>query len=82
MLVFRKYFAHLRHRLSLPIHTIPKMMFSIKDFFINVSKFSFLQIWTHLLRKYLMENVIFCAVSIPMRENTEMKMYQTCSMPL
>ena len=39
------------------------MMFSIKNFF---SKFDQvrrkLQIWSHLLKKSLMENFIFCAV--------------------
>ena len=34
------------------------MKFSTKDFF---SK-SFLRIWSHLLKKSLMENFIFCAV--------------------
>ena len=34
------------------------MKFSIKDFF---SK-SFLQIWSHLIKKSLMEKFIFCAV--------------------
>ena len=33
-----------------------KMKFFIKDFF------SFLRIWSHLLKKSLMENFIFCAV--------------------
>ena len=43
--------------------TEQNMKFSIKDFF---SKWhqnrSFLQIWSHLLKKSLMENFIFCAV--------------------
>ena len=43
--------------------TAQKMKFSIKDFF---SKFyqipSFLRIWSHLLKKPLMINFIFCAV--------------------
>ena len=33
-----------------------KLKFPIKDFF------SFLRIWSHLLKKSLMENFIFCAV--------------------
>ena len=36
--------------------TVEKMKFSIKDFFRN------LRIWSHLLKKSLMENFIFCAV--------------------
>ena len=32
------------------------MKFSIKDFF------SFLQIWSHLLKKFSMKNFDFCAV--------------------
>ena len=43
--------------------TAQKMKFFIKD---SSSKFdqscSFLQIWSHLLKKSLMENFIFCAV--------------------
>ena len=38
-----------------PTPGIQKMKFSIKDFF------SFLRIWSHLLKKSLMEN-FFCAV--------------------
>ena len=40
-----------------------KMKFSIKDFFGKCDQFrSFLQIWSHFLKKSLMENFIFCAV--------------------
>ena len=35
------------------------MKFSIKDFFI---KFDQIRSWSHLLKKSLMENFIFCAV--------------------
>ena len=39
-------------------------MFSIKDFFSKCHRIlSFLQIWSHLLKKSLMEKFIFCAVS-------------------
>ena len=34
------------------------MKFSIKNFF------SKLRIWSHLLKKFLMENFIFCAVNV------------------
>ena len=39
------------------------MKFSIKDFFSKCDQIcNFLQIWSHLLKKSLMENFIFCAV--------------------
>ena len=39
------------------------MKFPIKDFFSNCDQIrSFLRIWSHLLKKSLMENFIFCAV--------------------
>ena len=43
--------------------TAQKMTFSIKDFFSKCDQIcSFLRIWSHLLKKSLMENSIFCAV--------------------
>ena len=42
--------------------TEQKMKFSIKDFFSNCDQIrSFLRIWSHLLKKSLKENFIFCA---------------------
>ena len=39
------------------------MKFSIKDFFSKCDQIrSFLRIWSHLLKKSLMENFIFCVV--------------------
>ena len=39
------------------------MKFSTKDFFSKYDQIRrFLRIWSHLLKKPLMENVIFCAV--------------------
>ena len=39
------------------------MKFSIKDFLSKCDQIrSLLQIWSHLLKKSLMENFIFCAV--------------------
>ena len=39
------------------------MKFSIKDFFSKCDKIrSFLRIWSHLLKKSLIENFIFCTV--------------------
>ena len=60
----------LLRRLTWFTNTAQKIKFSIKDFF---SKFDqiriFLQIWSHLLKKSLMENFIFCAVKENMEEN-------------
>ena len=39
------------------------MKFSIKDYLIKCNQFrSFLRIWSHLMKKSLMENFTFCAV--------------------
>ena len=44
-------------------YTGQKMKFSIKNFFSKRDQIrSFLKIWSHLLKKYLMENFIFGAV--------------------
>ena len=44
--------------------TAQKMKFSIKDFFNKCDQIrSFLWIWSHLLKKFLMENFIFCTVT-------------------
>ena len=41
------------------------MKFSIKDFFSKCDQIcSFLRIWSHLMKKSLMENFIFCAVQM------------------
>ena len=45
--------------------TTQKMKFSIKDFFSKRDQICRkLRIWSHLLKKSLMENFIFCAVSL------------------
>ena len=47
------------------IITAQKMKFSIKDFFSKCDQIrSFLRIWSHLLKKSLIENFIFCAVNV------------------
>ena len=55
--------------------TAQKIKFSIKDFFSKCDQIhSFLQIWSHLLKKSLMENFIFCAVNewdVLMQERNE-----------
>ena len=46
-------------------HIAQKMKFSIKDFFSKCEQIqSKLRIWSHLQKKSLMENFIFCAVTI------------------
>ena len=41
------------------------MKFSIKDFFSKCDQIrSFLRTWSHLQKKFLMENFIFCAVIV------------------
>ena len=46
-----------------PDVTAEKLKFSIKDFFSKCDQIrSFVRIWSHLLKKSLMEKFIFCAV--------------------
>ena len=46
-------------------YTAQKMKFSIKNFFSKCDQIrSFLQIWSHSLKKSLMENFVSCAVII------------------
>ena len=45
------------------VYTAQNMKFSIEDFFSKCEQIrSFLRIWSHLLKKFLMENFIFFAV--------------------
>ena len=45
------------------LFTAQKMKFSIKNLFSKCDQIrSFFQIWSHFLKKSLMENFIFCAV--------------------
>ena len=49
-----------------------KNKFSIKDFFSKCDQIrKKLQFWSHLLKKSLMENVIFCAAYLNAREQVE-----------
>ena len=51
------------HNLYAKNYTAQKMKFSIKDFFSKCDQIrSFLPIWSHLLKKSLIENFFFCAV--------------------
>ena len=50
--------------------TTQKMKFSIKDFFSKCDQIrSFMRIWSHLLKESLMENLIFCVVTLKPWEN-------------
>ena len=50
--------------------TAQKMKFSIKDFFSKCDQIrSKLRIWSHLLKKSLVESFIFCAVNVIMSSN-------------
>ena len=50
--------------------TAQKMKFSTKYFFSKCDQIrNFLQIWSHLLKKSLMENFIFCTVNSPTSEH-------------
>ena len=69
MIYFQTFFLllksnHLGLGYDLNLHnTAHKMMFFIKDFFSKCDQIrSFLRIWSHLIKKSLMENIIFCAV--------------------
>ena len=42
-----------------------KMKFSIKDFFSKCDQIRFPRIWSHLLKKSIIENFIFCAIWSP-----------------
>ena len=58
-------YEHIKNILlnALTTFTAQKMEFSIKDFFIKCDQFRWkLQIRSHLLKKSLMENFIFCAL--------------------
>ena len=57
------------------IFTAQKMKFSIKDLFSNKCDqiCSYLWIWSNLLKKFLMENFIFCAVFIVKKLTEECK---------
>ena len=56
--------------------TVQKMKFSIKDFFSKCDQIRRkLRIWSHLLKKFLMENFVFCAVSIKNKSNVTSKVF-------
>ena len=49
-----------------PHLTAQKLKFSIKDFFSTCEQIRWkLRIWSHLLKKSLTENILFCVVCSP-----------------
>ena len=56
------------------MNTAQRMKFSIKHFFSECDQIrSFLRIWSHLLKKLLMENFVFCAVETCLRCTDQLK---------
>ena len=54
-----------QYNLPQALGTAENIKFSIQDFFSKCDQIrSFLRIWSHLLKKSLMENFIFCAVTV------------------
>ena len=61
------------------VFTAHKMKFSNKDFFSKCDQIrSFLKIWSHLLKKSLMENFIFCSVFNLFKANDPFKFTAVC----
>ena len=55
----------IKNSIRSPTFTAQKMKFSIEDLFSKCDRIrSVLRIWSHLLKKSLMENFIFCAVFV------------------
>ena len=60
--LLNKLFIILRH-MYLIVNTAQKMKFCIKVFFSKCDQIrNLLRIWSHILKKSLMKNIIFCAV--------------------
>ena len=57
--------------------TAQKMKFSIKDIFSKCNQIRSLRIWSHLLEKFLMENLIFCAVCHDLIQSVHINIYQS-----
>ena len=49
------------------------------SFMITAQKWSFLRIWSHLLKKALMENFIFCAVGKRVKWTNSILLIRTCN---
>ena len=60
--------------------TAQKMKFSIKDFFSNCDQlYRNLRIWSHLLQKSLIKNLIFCACSVYTSLHETLTLWSTIS---
>ena len=60
-----------------------KMKFSIKDYFRKCDDIpSFLRIWSHLLKKSLMKNFIFCEVQVIFQDFSITDRSGCCQVPL
>ena len=61
---------------DLSVVTIQKMKFSIKDLFSKCDQtHNFLRIWSHLLKKFLMENFIFSLVCMEAPTGKSLQLY-------
>ena len=57
--------------------TAQTMKFAFKNFFRKCDQIrSFLRIWSHLLKKFQMENFIFCAVRLILRIKHEKLLFR------
>ena len=57
--------------------TPQKIKFSIRDFFSKCDQIRRKRIWSHLLKKSLMENFIFCEVGMPLKSITSVLFKET-----
>ena len=58
--------SNIFERIFIPLYTAQTMKCPIKDFFSKCDQIrSFLRTWSHLLKKSIMENFIFCAMVFP-----------------
>ena len=67
---------------KIDLSTAQKMKFSINDFFNKCDQIRRLRIWWHLLKKSLMENLLFCAVetgALTLQQLTSLKKFKFCS---
>ena len=61
-----------------PVFHCAKQKFSIKDFFSKCYQiYSFLQIWSRLLKKFLQENFIFCTAFVAVLQTLIFKLHST-----
>ena len=76
-----KGFQPLKKRMKFPLlsNTVQQVKFSIKYFFGKYDQIrSFLRIWSHLLKKYLIENFIFVQWEIAQKTLCKVHINQVC----